>query len=59
MLDYAGGEFDEDEPVELVKAARDVKKSAISVRGKVSSTIHATTLSVPLHSLTDHLCENC
>ena len=30
-LEYAGGEFDEDERVELVRAARDVKKSAISV----------------------------
>ena len=41
-LEYAGGEFDEDEPVDSVRAARDVKKLAISVRGKVSSTIHPT-----------------
>ena len=38
-LEYAGGEFNEDEPVDSVRAACDVKKSAISVRGKVSSTI--------------------
>ena len=30
-LEYAGGEFDEDEPVKLVKAARDMKKSTVSV----------------------------
>lgn len=40
-LEYAGGEFDEDEPVESVRAARDVKKLAVSVRGKVSSIIHS------------------
>ena len=39
LLEYAGGEFDEDELVDSVRAACDVKKSAISVRGKVSSTI--------------------
>ena len=30
-LEYAGGEFDEDEPVDSVRAACDVKKLAISV----------------------------
>ena len=30
-LEYAGGEFDEDEPVKSVKAARNMKRSAISV----------------------------
>jgi hypothetical protein len=48
-LEYAGGEFDGDEPIEAVKAARDVKKLAISVRGKVSSPIHSTALSVLIH----------
>ena len=48
-LEYAGGEFDEDEPVDSVRAACDVKKLAISVRGKVSSTIH------PIYCQSDHL----
>lgn len=33
-LEYAGGEFDEDEPVASVRAARDGKKPAVSIRGK-------------------------
>ena len=48
-LEFAGGEFDVDEPVESVRAARDVKKSGISVRGKVSSfkfIHHDATISV-------------
>jgi hypothetical protein len=44
-LEYAGGEFDEDEAIKSVKAAHNVKKLGISVRGKVCSTIHPTALS--------------
>ena len=47
-LEYAGGEFDEDEPVELVKAARDMKRSTVSVRGNRVSVIYLTALSGPL-----------
>ena len=61
VLEYAGGEFDEDEPVDSVTAARDVKKLAVSVRGKVSSKIHLTVLSIPLPSSIDgrNYCKNC
>ena len=41
-LEYAGGEFDEDEPAESVKAARDLKKPAVSLRGKLVSVIQLT-----------------
>lgn len=51
-LEYAGGEFDEDEQVESVRAARDEKK-AISVRGKVSSTFRSFFESVSLPSTID------
>jgi hypothetical protein len=49
-FEYTGGEFDGDEPVESVRAARDVKKLAIStsVRGKVSNMIYPTSLSAIL-----------
>ncbi|KIM35954.1 hypothetical protein M413DRAFT_428169 [Hebeloma cylindrosporum] len=38
-LEYAGGEFDEDEPIESVKAARDMKRSTVSVRGNRLTTV--------------------
>ena len=42
-LEYAGGEFDNDEPVELVTAARQRKKPAVVIRGKQVSMVHLTT----------------
>ncbi|KAF8802591.1 hypothetical protein BYT27DRAFT_7260895 [Phlegmacium glaucopus] len=38
-LEYAGGEFDEDKPVEVVRAARNMKKPAVTVRGNRTTTI--------------------
>ena len=43
-LEYAGGEFDEDEPVESVRAARDLKP-AVTIRGKQVSVICLTAAS--------------
>jgi hypothetical protein len=57
-LEYAGGEFDKDEPVDSVRAARDVKKLAISVRGKVRH-IPSYLLSVLLPSSIDDHCKDC
>jgi len=55
-LEYAGGEFDEDEAIESVRAARDTKKPAITVRGNRVSVICLTTLSgsLLLYSIDDH-----
>jgi hypothetical protein len=52
-LEYGGGEFDEDEHIESVRAARDakMKKLAVSVRGKVSSMIHTTAGTPSVHCL--------
>ena len=40
--EYAGGEFDDDEPVEWVTAARQQKKPAVVIRGKQVSMVHLT-----------------
>lgn len=58
-LEYAGGEFDEDERVELVRAARDVKKSGISVRGKVSKQDSSSQTICPIASSIDDHSKDC
>lgn len=45
-LEYAGGEFDNDEPVESVTAARQRKMPAVVVRGKQVSLVHLTILRI-------------
>ncbi|KAF8799693.1 hypothetical protein BYT27DRAFT_7217441 [Phlegmacium glaucopus] len=42
-LEYAGGEFDEDEPVEVVRATRNMKKPAVTVRGNRRSLVISIT----------------
>jgi hypothetical protein len=52
-LEYAGGEFDEDEPFDSVKAARALKPT-VSIRGKQVIMIHLTAASGLVPSTGNH-----
>ncbi|KAF8803015.1 hypothetical protein BYT27DRAFT_7305696 [Phlegmacium glaucopus] len=47
-LEYAGGEFDNDEPVELIKVARDMKTSGVHAKRQTTVKVEMGTAPVSL-----------